>query len=380
MNFKTGLYELNPDVNYNFQLNRLINWDGGDLEELRPAAGKIKNNSDWKQQLIALGDTALGQQRMENAIGYYRMSEFFMSDVDGDKLRYYRKAVELFYSYYENYFTDKTVERFSVPYEDVVLPVMYSKAKTEKKGTILFHGGNDSYFEELFFPMLYLSQHGYDVYLFEGPGQGGVLREQGKRFTYEWEKPVKAVLDYFKLNGVIIIGVSLGGMLAPRAAAFEKRISHVVAWSLFPNFLEVSLYDLPKPVRSVFKMLMKTKQKRLINSMMYGEMKKDPFMQWVFEHGMYAYGAETPYDYLNKLNDFQMLNVADKITQDVLIMHGKKDHFIDWRMYKEELDSLINAKSVTLRLFTDKESASNHCQCGNTKLALDTIINWLETV
>ncbi len=380
MDFKTGIYELNKQANYNFQLNRLINWDGGDLNEVRSVSEKIKSNSDWKKVLIDLGDRALAEKRTENAIAYYRMSEFFMSDKDADKIKYYKKASELFYSFYSNYFESKRVERADVPFEDYTLPVMCAKSKTEKKGTILFHGGNDSYFEELFFPMLYLSENGYDVYLFEGPGQGGVLREQGKKFTFRWEGPVKAVLDYFDLKDVTIIGVSLGGMLAPRAGAFEKRIAHIVAWSIFPSFLHVCIFDMPKPVRSFFLFLLKTGQRGIVNSIMYSQMKKDSFMQWVFEHGMYAYGQETPYDYLKGLNDFQMLNTADKITQDILILHGKEDHFIDWRLYKEELDSLVNAKSVTLRLFTKKESASNHCQCGNTKLALDTIISYLENI
>lgn len=380
MDFKKGLYSLNADENYNFQLNRLINWDGGDLEEIRSVAAGIQTNDQWKHRLIELGDKALAENRTENAIAYYRMSEFFMADGDPDKQACYKKAVDLFYSYYESYFTEKTVERFSVPFENVMLPVMYAKSQTEKKGTIVFHGGNDSYFEELFFPMLYFAEQGYDTYLFEGPGQGGVLREQNKKFTYEWEKPTKAILDYFGLEDVILIGVSLGGMLAPRAAAFEKRITHVVAWSVFPNFLHIALYDLPKALKVFFQSLLKMGAKRLVNSIMYSEMKKDVFMQWMFEHGMYAYDAQTPYDYLQKLNDFQLLNVADQITQDVLILHGKKDHFIDWHLYKEELDALTNAKSVTLRLFTEQESASNHCQCGNTKLALDTILAWLGTV
>lgn len=106
---------------------------------------------------------------------------------------------------------------------------MYAEAKGEKKDTILLHGGNDSYFEEFFFPMLYLSENGFDVYLFEGPGQGGVLRNQGKHFTYQWEKPVKTILDMLNIDDVTIIGASLGGMLAPRAAAFEKRIRRVIA-------------------------------------------------------------------------------------------------------------------------------------------------------
>ena len=92
---------------------------------------------------------------------------------------------------------------------------------------------------------------------------------------------------------------------------------------------------------------------------------------------MYAYGANSPYDYINKLNDFQITNIADRIDQDILILHGMDDHFIHWKLYKDEIDRLINARSITLRLFTDKEEASNHCQCGNTKLVLDTIMNWL---
>lgn len=31
--FKKGLYQLNPQPNFNFQLNRVIMWDGGRLEE-----------------------------------------------------------------------------------------------------------------------------------------------------------------------------------------------------------------------------------------------------------------------------------------------------------------------------------------------------------
>lgn len=380
MEFKVGLYDLNDNENYNFQLNRLIHWNGGDLEQVKNVSHNIHSNLDWKQTLIQLGDKAYHDNRIENAIAYYRMSEFFMFEEDADKLTYYKKAVTLFYKQYEKYFFDGIVKKFEVPFEDIKLPVLFTGSKITRKGTILFHGGNDSYLEELFFPMLYLAENGYDVYLFEGPGQGGVLREQGVKFTYKWEKPVKSILDYFDLDHVIIIGVSLGGMLAPRAAAFEKRIQYVVAWCVFPNFLTVALYDLPKCVKILFQVLLKCKCKRMINFIMHREMKKNVFMQWVLKHGMYAYHASDPYDYATKLNDFQMLNVAENINQDILILHGKEDHFIDWRLYAEEINRLKNAKSITLRLFTRKEYASNHCQCGNTKLALDTIIGWLDTI
>ena len=32
--FKTGVYKLNDNANFDFQLNRVINWDGGRYEDI----------------------------------------------------------------------------------------------------------------------------------------------------------------------------------------------------------------------------------------------------------------------------------------------------------------------------------------------------------
>ena len=223
---KKGVYKLNSERNFDYQLNRVINWDGGRLEDILPIAGKIKTSADWKRELIALGDTAMQENRIQNAIAYYRMSEFFMYDGDPDKKAYYERATKLFYQYYADYFEGENarIKKLEVPFENVKLPVMHVVPVGKSKGTILLHGGNDSYFEEFLFTVLYLQEQGFEVYMFEGPGQGGVMRLQGMHFTHEWEKPVKAVLDFFHLEDVTIIGISLGGYLAPRAAAFDKRI------------------------------------------------------------------------------------------------------------------------------------------------------------
>ena len=116
-NFKTGIYKLNNQANFDFQLNRLIMWDGGDLEEVRAVSHKINGSESWKRELIALGDKALAEKRIENAIAYYRMSEFFMYDGDSDKKEYYKKACDLFYDFYKPYFESGEVKRFDVPYE-----------------------------------------------------------------------------------------------------------------------------------------------------------------------------------------------------------------------------------------------------------------------
>lgn len=380
IHFAHGVYELNSQSNFNFQLNRLVMWDGGDLEEVKAAGPTIKTSEDWKEKLIALGDLAVSEGRTENAIGYYRMSEFFMYDGDPDKKRYYIKATEMFYDFYKDIFVSGEVERYSVPYEDIELPVMVARAKGEEKDVILLHGGNDSYFEELFFPMLYLAENGFTTYLFEGPGQGGVMRVQGKHFTHEWERPVKAILDYFKLSDVTICGASLGGMLAPRAAAFEKRISRVIAWSIFPNFRDVVLSPSSPSEEKAMKLagwLIDHNFKWIINAIFNTKAKTDEMIRWGLEHGKYAYGARDAFEYAKKLEQFQIMDVADKITQDILIVGANKDHFIPYTMIGPEINAMKNVNSLTFRLFTDKEDACNHCNCGNVKLTFDTFMDWI---
>lgn len=238
--FKKGTYNFNDDENFNFQLNRVIMWGNGDPNEIKEVSKGIHDSTTWVKALTKLADKAKNEQRTDAEITYRRMSEFFMYDSDPMKLTTYKKAKELFYKYNENQIIENGITLTQVPYEkDNYLPVMSCKANGECNGRILLHGGNDSYIEELFETLLYFQDKGFDVYLFEGPGQGGCLREQNMKFTHEWEKPVQAILDYFNLKDVIIIGASLGAYLAPRAAAFDKRITKVISWSIFPDFFDI---------------------------------------------------------------------------------------------------------------------------------------------
>ncbi len=379
---KKGVYKLNDEANFNYQLNRVINWDGGRLEDVEKVSGKIHNSDDWKRELISIGDEAMKEGRTDNAIAYYRMSEFFMYDGDPDKRKYYEKATKLFYEYYADFFEGENprIERYDVPYENVKLPVMHVVPYGESKGTILIHGGNDSYFEEFLFTVLYMQEQGFEVYMFEGPGQGGVMRVQGMHFTHEWEKPVKVILDYFKLSDVTIIGISLGGYLAPRAAAFDKRITKVVAWSIFPCFQDILVSMQPQGTQRAFHILMKLHARPLLNLVFGKKAKKSPIIDWGIKHGCYAYEAKDAYSYAKKLKLYDIAPVADQITQDMLILGASGDHFIDYHLIGKEINMLRNVRSLTFRLFTDKEEAENHCNVGNGKLAIDEILSWITRI
>lgn len=381
INFKKGTFNFHPNPNFNYQLNRTYAWSNGDFEELNAVAKKITNAETWEKEFLQIASQALNEKRIEAAIGYYRMAEFFMYDGHPAKIATYDKAVNLFYDYHAELFKSGIVKKDLVPYEKKHLPVLYTEPETANYiDTIVLHGGYDSYMEEFLPMMLYLRENGFAVYLFEGPGQGGALRKEGLTFIPEWEKPVKSILDHYALNDVTIIGVSLGGMLAPRAAAFENRIKRVVAWSLLPNLFDVLIYDMPKSFQAVVSLLMQSDDKDSLNFIIKNLMKKNPLLEWAITHGMHNMGVNSPYEYLKKTQKFQYLDVGYKITQDFLLLGATKDHFIPIEFAKPIIDCLTNTKSLTYRLFTEKESAENHCNAGNTKLALDTIIDWVKLV
>ncbi len=376
--FKKGTYRFNHDANFNFQLNRVVMWGGGDPAEIESVADTITDSGSWVDALTKLAEKAQKDGNTDRQIGYLRMSEFFMYDSDPMKLKTYKRAKDLFYEYNADRIKENGITVGSVPYAGGYLPVMVCKCSKDCRGRILMHGGNDSYIEEFFEAMLYLKEKGFDVYLFEGPGQGGCLREQNMKFTHEWELPVKAILDHFGLEDVTIVGASLGGYLAPRAAAFEKRITKVIAWSIFPDFFDILLADDPEPVRKLMDTAFRKGFAGIFNGFYRKMMDKSELVRWNLMHGMYAYDAPDPVGYVKKIRNFTLKGIADRITQDILIIGGRDDHMIMPHLFKEEYDLLTNVRSLTFSLYSDKDDAGSHCGIGNMKLILDTMVSWTE--
>ena len=151
---------------------------------------------------------------------------------------------------------------------------------------------------EEFYPVVKACvNHGYSPVMFEGPGQG-LARKNSLTFRYDWEVPTSAVIDYFQLNEVNLMGISWGGYLAPRAAAFDKRIKNVICYDIFYSGFDMILNRLPKEDGSKFKLLLKTNQKLIVNKMFREKMKDSIDLDWKIKHGMYITGTTTPYDFL----------------------------------------------------------------------------------
>ena len=362
-----------PLVNMNFQFNRVFTY--GDAacreEELWEAAAKVKefDFDTWHAEWNRLGRRAESEGRLMHAAYYHRLAEFFLPDHRPEKEETYKSFRSCFYRAVEG----EDFERFEVPYGENSLPVMRLKA-AEEKGIILLHGGYDSFMEEFYLESKKLPPQGYTVIIFEGPGQGRTLRD-GLKMTSEWEKPVAAILDYFHLEGVTLVGISLGGYLALRAAAYEPRIARVVAYDVVWDALGCFTRHFPDE----FRQMVLDGRKDEVNAAIEAARQTSDLVEWAVSHGMYINGSETPFDYLNTMSRFNTRELSPLIKQDVLVLAGENDHFIPVEYYDLQIKALTNARSVKGRMFTAAEGGDQHCQVGNLDLAWEEIIGWLDS-
>ena len=98
----------------------------------------------------------------------------------------------------------------------------------------------------------------------------------------------------------------------------------------------------------------------------------------MFHQGKYITGSGTYYEMYKKLGMHNVQSFHEKVTCDVLILGGEKDHYIPIKHYKKCIGLFPNAKSVKARLFTKKEGGEQHCQIGNHMLAINEIVKWLD--
>jgi hypothetical protein len=166
----------------------------------------------------------------------------------------------------------------------------------------------------------------------------------------------------------------LGGWLCLRAAAFEPRIKRVIAHSVSFDVIQYTNIVGQKLGKLFFR-----KFRKFTNNAMVKKMKKNLQYSWFVNNLMYITNKEVPiegFDVLLQLNEENLH--SDLVKQDVLVLTGRKDHLVPFKMHNLQIRALTNARSVTGRVFTIEDNAQNHCQIGNIGLALDVMVKWID--
>jgi pimeloyl-ACP methyl ester carboxylesterase len=176
--------------------------------------------------------------------------------------------------------------------------------------------------------LLPLTELGFTVIGFDGPGQGGTLR-QGIYFEHAWEKPAKAVLDYFKLEAVDWLGASCGGYLSIRAAAFEPRIKHIIS---LPHDILGPRYDVEADGAgqgATVDIIVKAGDRQGTETLVAEQRTPNSVFDWCITQGMHITGTRTPFDFLTAIAQHLLDGILHNVKQDILLTEGEQDHLFN---------------------------------------------------
>jgi dienelactone hydrolase len=358
-----------------YQVNRALSqahYGGGEFAEIIEVAQKIdpENRESFNIAWLEKGNQVFGwaedfeknnapvsaRRTYLRAFNYLRTAEFFMNLQDVRKLDTYKKAREAFIRAIK-YFDEKPLQ-IEVPFETnqgkmSFLPgYLFKPAGIKNPPVMVMFGGLDSLAEELYFGIgNHLNERGIALLAVDGPGQGAALRLNHIHSRHDFNVAGTAVYEYVVANlkdevditRIGIAGVSMGGYMAARCAAFEPRFKVCMVYGAVWSYYSVWA----------------------------GRTIKHPLAEIV----MHILDANSYEEVLKKLEGFTLENgVAEKISMPTFIMHGgdDKQNFVE--------HALTLQKHLTcehkMKIVPSGESGAQHCQVDDFMPTLE-MYDWI---
>lgn len=386
------------DTQYSFQTLRAIGATTGgaaDVGECLKTAYRIKEGDDesWYREWLttaqqrrkaaddfaARGRAASAFREYLKAVNYYRTAEFFLHKNPDDPriLATWRESRESFLKAAK--LSRSPIIPVEIPFEGTTLPGYHCLVDNQKlkRPLLIIQTGFDGTAEELYYSQaVFALERGYNCLIFEGPGQGRVIREQKIPFRPNWETVVSPVVDFALKQEqtdprrVAIMGISFGGYLVPRAMAFEKRVPVCIMNGGIYDF-HTSIHPTPELER----MLDSAEGAEAIDKEVYATTLQNPSMRWALGNGMFTFHAKTPSEWFRMTRAYTLTDVVDKIGCKALVVDSEGDR--DLPGQSRMLYEALRSPRDYMR-FTREEGAEEHCQIGASFISNARILDWLD--
>ncbi len=353
-----------------YQVNRALtqaHYGGGEFAEILEVASEIDpaNRESFNIAWVKMGDkvydlaeefakngqTVSARRTYLRAFNYLRTSEFFMNLQDERKIPYYLKCRDAFIKAI-HLFDEKPLQ-MDIPFEGSFLPAyLFAPSGITNPPVVVMFGGLDSLAEELYFGIAqHFNERGIAMMSVDGPGQGASLRLNHIHTRFDYEVAGTAVLDYIIANlgdhvdtsRVGIGAVSMGGYMAARCAAFEPRFKVCMIFGAVWSY-----YDI---------------------------WKNRPDNHPLAEIVQHIVGADNMTDAREKLKNFTLEGVAEKIQCPTYILHGGDDrqNFVE-NAYKT--NEALTCEHV-MEIIPVGSSGSSHC-CVDDFTKSFNMYDWIE--
>src|ERR1700716_1744669 len=223
--------------------------NGIDVNDFDETVAKTTEWKDWGPNWRVVGEMheALGReaeahgrllsaaQAYQRAAWCYHLGKFLWfenfqvhADLRDRAVSVYRKALP---------FLDPPAQRFEIPFEGHTIPCNFRHPQgAQQPPLVLLVPGLDSSKEELFAIEEDFLRRGMATLTIDGPGQS----ENSVHFPIRinWESVITPLIDELErrhldvnLNQIGLMGISMGAIYGPRAAAYEPRLRALVGLS-----------------------------------------------------------------------------------------------------------------------------------------------------
>lgn len=284
---------------------------------------------------------------------------------------YFQKAIKLL---------EIPAERVQIPYGNTTLPAYFFRSQHSKgpAPVLIVHQGRDGWAIHCKYIADAAMSRGYHCLLIDGPGQGEALRLQGLVFRPDWENVITPVVDYLiqqkdvDSNRIGLMGLSMGGALAPRAVAFEKRIKvcianpGVLSW---PDIISGFLGRISPQLTELWKT-----DPEGFNNLVASLSAQVPLVEWGIRDMMWKHGAESPAGLMVQMQAYSNKDIVSKISCHMLVMDGAADDYSQGRALFD-----AHACPKEYMFFDSSDPALQHCQVGAQAASSARLFDWLDS-
>jgi pimeloyl-ACP methyl ester carboxylesterase len=390
------------DDEFNYQLIRALgvaDYGGSTVGECLTAAAEIADGSpqSWAAAFDHLarrveararaslnaGHRVSGRDHLLRASTYYRTAEYYADGVSGSSARMGERSQACFAEGAS--LLDPPVELIEVPFEDGALPGYLVRPSDDpgqqggpRRPTLVAVGGFDSSAEELYFQLgAPGAERGWNVLVFDGPGQPGCMRANpGMSFRPDYEVPIAAVLDRLTVRSDIdpdrlaLAGQSFGSYFAARSAATDRRVGALVA---NPPIVDMSRYMEAWVGTDVFRMSRDVRPEDVIG---VPEDLMPRQMQWGIAAICHRFGVASFHAWREAMIAYRLDGLMSSVRCPTLALMGDREGIEP----RAQFDAFVEQVSgpVTPVLFTSEDGASTHCQADNIRLSAQVTFDWLD--
>jgi len=329
---------------------------------------------------LAGGHRVSGRDHLLRASTYYRTAEYYGGGRQGGADAAGARSQACFSE--AAALLDPPVQPLAIPFAGTTLPGYLVRPASPADGsgrpTVVAVGGFDSSAEELFFQLgVPGAERGWNVVVFDGPGQLGCMRTSPElTFRPDYEVPLAAVLDaVVALDDVdgdrlALCGQSFGSYFAARSAASDLRVGALVA---NPPVVDMGRYMEAWVGSEVYRMNRDIRPEDVTG---VPEDLMPRQMQWGIEAICTRFGVPSFHAWRDAMASYRLDDRVAAITCPVLALVGEREGDEP----RTQFDALVDGVTgpVASRVFRPSDGASAHCQSDNLRLSAQVTYDWLD--